>query len=61
MQTCFRRSELALRGPRHGLIIGTSGARGVRSAPLFALIPSPTATRAVVEVPRGFRALLRGF
>eukprot|EP00969_Alexandrium_andersonii_P070086 3092884-Alexandrium_andersonii.AAC.1 len=54
MQDCFRRSELELRGPRNGLECDPRSSRGVRSAPLFALIPKLTTTGAVPEVPRGF-------
>eukprot|EP00969_Alexandrium_andersonii_P328605 14520158-Alexandrium_andersonii.AAC.1 len=46
-------------GPRSGLNIDPRSSRGVRPAPLFALILSLTAKGAVLEAPRGFRGGLR--
>eukprot|EP00969_Alexandrium_andersonii_P319747 14125743-Alexandrium_andersonii.AAC.1 len=48
-QNRARHSELELCGPRNGLEIDPRSSQGVRSVPLFALIPDLTTKRAVLE------------
>eukprot|EP00969_Alexandrium_andersonii_P059019 2600277-Alexandrium_andersonii.AAC.1 len=52
MQTCFRRSNLELRGPRKGLDIDSPSSREVRSARFFVQIPNLPA-KAGLEGVRG--------
>eukprot|EP00969_Alexandrium_andersonii_P196346 8674573-Alexandrium_andersonii.AAC.1 len=65
MQNSLRRSKLELCGSRSGLRIGPRSSRGVRSAPLFALIPKLVTEMIVLQVPkgvpRGSRGVPRGF
>eukprot|EP00969_Alexandrium_andersonii_P138413 6120853-Alexandrium_andersonii.AAC.1 len=63
MRNRLRRSELELRGPRHGLESGCSNSPGERSERLFALIPNLATKGGDLQVPRGsegFRGVPRG-